>query len=112
MTDGKDNDKDNIIDFTKAKKKDGGPGDSDEPNKKHMYYAVQPVIMVDEADRLVRLKYMTESGYLDLLGILNQIQIHNKKMYRNAMIAAVGSGVVAVFLSCLMAYLIAYTKVL
>lgn len=84
-------DKDNIVDFSKAKKgKDSsGSGTGDEGSTKNLYYAVQPVIMVEEGERLIRLKYMTESGYLDILGVLNQIQLHNKKRHRMAINLAV-----------------------
>lgn len=102
MTDGKDNDTDNIIDFKKAKKKDSSGDGDDGSREKYMYYAVQPVVLVEESERLIRLKYMTESGYLDLLGLLNQIQTHNSKKIRTAMITAsvsVGVAVMAIILA-------------
>ena len=43
------------------------------------------MVPVVEADELIRLKYMTESGYLDILGIINQIQSHNKRRMRATM---------------------------
>jgi hypothetical protein len=105
MTDGKDNDTDNIIDFKKAKKKDSSGGGDDGSREKYMYYAVQPVVLVEESERLIRLKYMTESGYLDLLGLLNQIQTHNSKKIRTAMITAsvgVGAAVLAIILAAVL----------
>lgn len=73
--------RDNIVDLSKAKKSSkGGSGeDGGGGSTKNSYYAVTPVVQVDEADRLIRLKYMTESGYMDILGILNQVMVHNKK---------------------------------
>lgn len=83
-------DKDNVVDFSKkSKKKEGGVppggegGDGETP--KNAYYSVTPVVPVVEADELIRLKYMTESGYLDILGIINQIQSHNKRRMRATM---------------------------
>lgn len=76
--------KDNVVDLSKAKKgskSGGGGGDDTGGSTKNTYYAVTPVIQVEEADRLIRLRYMTESGYLDILGVLNQIQVHNKRRY-------------------------------
>lgn len=81
-----DTPKDNVFDLSKAKKaskgnKGGSDGDGTNADPKNLYYAVQPVIAIDEGERLIRLKYMTESGYFDILGIMNQMQIHNKKRY-------------------------------
>ena len=74
-----DTPKDNVVDFKAKAKGRGGDGTDGPGEDRALYYAVTPVIPVDEGDKLIRLKYMTENGYLDILGILNQIQIHNKK---------------------------------
>lgn len=88
--------KDNVFDFSKAKAKGKGGGDGTDGNEqKALYYAVQPVIMVEEGDRLIRLRYMTENGYLDILGIMNQIQIHNRTKFRQLTLIAVSGWILA-----------------
>ena len=84
--------KDNVFDFSKAKAKGKGGGDgTDGGGEKALYYAVQPVVMVEEGDRLIRLRYMTENGYLDILGIMNQIQVHNRTKLRHLTMIAVSA---------------------
>jgi hypothetical protein len=105
-------DKDNVVEIgKKSKKKDsgvppGGEGGDGEPPK-NAFYSVTPVVPVAEAEDLIRLKYMTESGYLDILGIINQIQAHNKRRMRttlervvaiNVLSTVVGSVIVAVIM--------------
>lgn len=87
-----DTTKDNVVEIgKKSKKKDGsgttppGGDGGDGETPKNAYYSVTPVVPVVEADELIRLKYMTESGYLDILGIINQIQSHNKRRMRATM---------------------------
>ena len=97
MTDEPKDPKDNVVDFSRAKssnsKKDSTEGGGTEGD--NLNYAVQPVIMVEEGERLIRLKYMTESGYLDILGVLNQIQLHNKARFRTVGIMAVVGWILA-----------------
>lgn len=74
-----DNDNDNVIDMRSKKEKKKEQAAQEEPEKKNMYYEVSTLIGIEEAERLIRLKYMTNTGYLDLLGLLNQIQANNLK---------------------------------
>lgn len=100
-------DKDNVVDFSKkSKKKEGGEGGDGEAPK-NAFYSVTPVVPVAEAEDLIRLKYMTESGYLDILGIINQIQSHNKRRMRttlervvaiNVLSTIIGSVIVAIIM--------------
>jgi len=85
-----DDTKDNVVDFKSRKSKDGGSDNSDGGGSdRRLYYAVQPVISVEEGERLIRLKYMTESGYLDILGIMNQVQVHNRaKFYTQGLVGS------------------------
>lgn len=103
-------DKDNVVEIGKRSKKGGTPpggegGDGEPP--KNAFYSVTPVVPVAEAEDLIRLKYMTESGYLDILGIINQLQAHNKRRMRttlervvaiNILSTVVGSVIVAVIM--------------
>ena len=102
-----DTPKDNVVDFSKkSKKKEGGEG-GDGETPKNAFYSVTPVVPVAEAEDLIRLKYMTESGYLDILGIINQIQSHNKRRMRttlervvaiNVLSTIIGSVIVAIIM--------------
>jgi hypothetical protein len=78
-----DNDNDNVIDMRSKKEKKKEQASQEEPSTKNMYYEVSPLVGVKEAERLIKMKYMTDTGYLDLLGLLNEIQANNlKKMNR------------------------------
>ncbi len=92
MSDEPKGPKNNVVDFSKASKGKGSGGGSDGSGSgRNLYYAVQAVVALEEGERLIRLKYMTETGYLDILGIMNQVQLHNKRRFQIVgAIAAVG----------------------
>jgi len=89
---------DNVIDLNskKGEKKFGGGGGDggDSTEGKGVYYAVTPVVPIEEGDRLIKMKYMTESGYLDLLGILNHMQLHNKKKAESIIVKVLVTNIV------------------
>jgi hypothetical protein len=58
-------------------------------SSKNMYYQVTSVIPIKEAERLMKLHYLTESGYLDILGLLNRLQEHNLKRIKQAKLLAI-----------------------
>jgi len=101
---------DNVIDLNskKSEKKSGGSGGDGggSTEGKGVYYAVTPVVPVEEGDRLIKMKYMTESGYLDLLGVLNQMQMHNKKRNKLAISIATISSISSIVMSIIVIYLI------
>lgn len=86
-------DKDNVVDFqnrkSSSKGKGGGDGTDGGPDRKLMYYEVSPVIHIDEAEKLMTHKYLTQSGYLDILGLLNQIQEYNMKKVRKVLTTSI-----------------------
>jgi hypothetical protein len=93
MSDEPKGPKNNVVDFSKASKGKGSGSGSDGSSSsgRNLYYAVQAVVALEEGERLIRLKYMTETGYLDILGIMNQVQLHNKRRFQIVgAIAAVG----------------------
>lgn len=72
-------DNDNVIDMQSKKDKKKEQASQEEPSTKNMYYEVSPLVGVREAERLIKMKYMTDTGYLDLLGLLNEIQLNTVK---------------------------------
>lgn len=99
-----DNDNDNVIDMQSKKDKKKEQASQEEPEKKNMYYEVSVLVGVNEAERLIKMKYMTTTGYLDLLGILNEIQSNNlKRMNRVLWTSLVLSATITV---AIMAFLI------
>lgn len=77
---------------------------ADTDDSKNMYYQITSVIPIKEAERLMKLHYLTESGYLDILGLLNTLQARNIKQIKNSsMISAAVSIVVTT--SIIFAYL-------
>ena len=61
----------------------------DSETAKYMYYQVTPVVPVKEGERLMKLHYLTESGYLDILGLLNKLQEHNLKKIKQTLVYAI-----------------------
>lgn len=88
-----DMDDGNIIDFKKKKDSKESAAAGEGPEEKHIFYQVDVLIGKREAERLIALKYMTESGYLDLMGLLNQIQEHNLRKISKVLWTSVGISV-------------------